>query len=410
MNDKTYDLVLFGATSFVGKIMCQYMLANYPPGGEVSWALAGRSFTKLNDLKSSLLQNQADMDIDLILADASDEQSLLAMCNKAKVVITTVGPYDLYGEPLIKACVETGTDYCDLTGEVQWMHKMIEKYEEQAKASGARITHTCGFDSIPSDLGVFFLQQHSIKEYGKSCDKVKMRVKAAKGGISGGTVSSIINLVKQATGDPELRKVVTNPYAVCPKGHVFSARQHNQTGPEFDQEYGRWTAPFIMAGINTRVVHRSNALLNNQYGTEFLYDEAMLTGGRVSATLISVAIGGFMLGAAIPPTRWVLENLVVPKPGEGPSEKQQNEGFFDLRFVGTNSENDQQNVVVKVTGDKDPGYGSTAKMLTETAICLAALSKDDEKGGGFWTPATILGHTLIERLESKAGLTFSVLE
>lgn len=409
MNAKNYDLVLFGATSFVGKIMCRYMLDNYPPAGKISWALAGRSVDKLTQLKESLGNAEVTADIDVIVADASDEQSLKDMCSKAKVVITTVGPYDLYGEPLVKACVESGTDYCDLTGEVQWMHKMIEKYEEQAKKSGARITHTCGFDSIPSDLGVFFLQQTALKQYGRTCNRVKMRVKAAKGGISGGTVSSMINLVKQATSDSELRKIITNPYTICPKGHPFKARQHNQSGPEFDKEYGRWTAPFVMAAINTRVVHRSNALLDNQYGEDFLYDEAMLAGGRISATAISLGIGSFMLGAAIPPTRWVLENLVVPKPGEGPTPKQQEEGFYDLRFVGVSSEDDEQNVVVKVTGDKDPGYGSTAKMLTETAICLAQLPKSDDNKGGFWTPATILGDTLIQRLQDKAGLTFEVM-
>lgn len=409
MNAKNYDLILFGATSFVGKIMCRYMLDNYPPKGKVSWAIAGRSINKLNELKESFENLSLANDIDVIIADASDPQSLKTMCDKAKVIITTVGPYDLYGEPLVKACVEAGTDYCDLTGEVQWMHKMIGKYEEAAKASGARITHTCGFDSIPSDLGVFFLQQASLKQYGRTCNKVKMRVKAAKGGISGGTVSSMINLVKQATADPELRKVITNPYTICPKDHPFKARQHNQSGPEFDKDYGRWTAPFVMAGINTRVVHRSNALLDNQYGEDFLYDEAMLTGGRISATAISLGIGGFMLGAAIPPTRWFLENIVVPKPGEGPTPKQQEEGFYDLRFVGVSSEDKDQNVVVKVTGDKDPGYGSTAKMLTETAICLAKLPKDETHQGGFWTPATILGEALVERLQAKAGLTFEVL-
>jgi short subunit dehydrogenase-like uncharacterized protein len=409
MNAKNYDLILFGATSFVGKIMCRYMCENYPPKGEVSWAIAGRSFNKLTELKASMAENGTSADIDLIVADASDQESLENMCRKASVIITTVGPYDLYGEPLVQACVENGTDYCDLTGEVQWMHKMIKKYEEQAKASGARIVHTCGFDSIPSDLGVFFLQQESLKQYGRTCDKVKMRVKAVKGGISGGTVSSIINLVEQATSDTELRKIITNPYAICPEGHPFKVRQHNQSGPEFDKEYGRWTAPFVMAGINTRVVHRSNALLDNQYGEDFLYDEAMLTSGRFSATAISLAIGSFMVGAAIPPTRWFLENVVVPKPGEGPTLKQQEEGFYDLRFIGISSQNDEQNVVVKVTGDKDPGYGSTAKMLTETAICLARLAKGGDSQGGFWTPATILGETLIEKLQVKAGLSFEVM-
>lgn len=403
-----YDVVLFGATSFVGQIMSHYMLAQYPPSSGVTWAMAGRSQSKLDALKSSL--GEAGKDIDVLLADASDEESLKALCDKAAVVVSTVGPYALYGEPLIKACVSSGTDYCDLTGEPQWIAKMLERYEAIAKATGARIVHCCGFDSIPSDLGLYYLQQHALEKFGSTCDDVKMRVKAMKGAASGGTVASMVNLIKDVTKDPKLRKVIANPYALCPPEHGFKARQFNQKSARFDNERETWTAPFVMAAINTRVVHRSNALLNNLYGDNFLYEEAMMTGktakGGMGANAMSIGLGGFMFAAAIPPTRWLLESFVLPKPGEGPSPEAQERGFYDIRFYGTTR--DGQKLAAKVTGDRDPGYGSTAKMLGEAAVCLAKDINKDEKGGGFWTPASVFGETLIGRLEQKAGLTFSL--
>ncbi|WP_100656780.1 saccharopine dehydrogenase family protein [Alteromonas flava] len=404
---KSFDVVVFGATSFVGKITCRYLADNYLDGS-LNWAIAARSQSKLNDLAEEL----GLTDIPQIIADAGDQASIDALVAQTKVVISTVGPYALYGEPMVKACAEQGTDYVDLTGEPQWIRAMLDKYEEQAAKSGARIINCCGFDSIPSDLGVYFLQMAAHEKFGEYCDHVKTRVKAMKGGASGGTVASLINVVKQASSDPKLRKLLANPYALCPTGHPFKAYQTNLAHAKFEQETGSWIAPFIMASINTRVVHRTNGLLGAAYGERFIYDEAMMTGknakGGIMGWTVTAAISGLMIGAAIPPTRWVLENTILPKPGEGPSEKEQETGFFDFRIFGLTPSNKQ--IVVKVTGDRDPGYGSTAKMLAESAICLAKDDAMQEVPGGFHTPAFAFKEHLILRLQENAGLTFSVLD
>jgi short subunit dehydrogenase-like uncharacterized protein len=334
------------------------------------------------------------------------------MCRQARVVVSTVGPYALYGEPLVKACAGSGTDYCDLTGEVQWIRRMIDRYGDAAQESGARIVHCCGFDSIPSDLGVYFLQRESMRRLGQPCTRVKMRVRAMRGGFSGGTVASLMNAIKEASSDPALRKELANPYSLCPKGDRRGPRQPDVKAADFDDSFGAWVAPFVMSKINTRIVHRSNALLGHAYGREFAYDEAVLTGkgtkGRLNATGMATALGAFVVAGALPPTRWVLERFFLPAPGEGPSPEAQASGFFDLRFHGETA--DGRSLRAKVTGDRDPGYGSTAKMLGQAAACLAQDVGKDDKPGGFWTPATIFGDRLVERLEADAGLTFEVLE
>ena len=411
MTDTTaanYDLVVFGATSFVGQILARYLLENYGADKEVKWAIAGRSEGKLNQLKSDLGAGAASLPV--ILADAADEPALRDLCGQTRVVISTVGPYALFGETLVKVCAETGTDYCDLTGEVQWIRRMIERYEAKAKESGARIVHCCGFDSIPSDMGVWFLQQQSEATFGKPCQDVRMRVKVAKGGLSGGTVASMINVAKEAGADPKLRKELANPFSICPPEHRSEKRQPSLKSAEFDKNFNAWLAPFVMGAINTRVVHRSNALQGARYGKEFTYDEAIMTGkgakGRLTAYGMVGALGAFFTASAIKPTRWVVEKL-VPKPGEGPSPEDQEKGFYDLRFVGKTT--DGKTMITKVTGDRDPGYGSTSKMLGEAGLCLAFDVKDDVKGG-FWTPASALDGKLLERLQANAGLTFEVVE
>lgn len=403
-----YDLIVFGATSFVGQILTSYLAKNYGVGGDVKWAIAGRSESKLNDLKSTLGADSANLPV--LIADASDETALIAMCEQTKVVISTVGPYALFGEPLIKACVSTGTDYCDLTGEVQWISRMIKRYEEQAKESGARIVHCCGFDSIPSDMGVWFLQQQAEETFGQPCQDVRMRVKVAKGGLSGGTVASMINIAKEVGADPQLRKELANPFSICPPEHRSKARQPSLKSAEYDKDFGVWLAPFVMGAINTRVVHRSNAMQGARYGKEFTYDEAIMTGkgtkGRLTAYGIVAALGAFFTASAIKPTRWVVEKL-VPQPGEGPTPEAQEAGFYDIRFIGRTQ--DGKTMITKVTGDRDPGYGSTGKMLGEAGLCLA-LDVKDELPGGFWTPSSAMNGKLHERLTSNAGLTFEVLE
>lgn len=403
MTQPQFDIILYGATSFVGQIMTRYMHETFTDGS-VKWAIAGRSLSKLEKVSSE----GGLSGIELITADAKDEAALAAMAARTNVVVSTVGPYALYGDTLVKVCAESGTHYCDLTGEPQWIRKMQEQHGETAKKSGARIVHCCGFDSIPSDLGVHFLQKHAQKKFGQTCRKIDMRVAAMKGGASGGTIASMINLIKQASKDKDLRKELQDPYSLCPPKHGFTARQA-VVKTTYDENYGSWIGPFIMEGINSRVVHRSNALSGNNYGDDFLYQEAMVTGkggrGRRRAKMTGIGMGALMAGIAIPPTRWVMEKFVLPKPGEGPSPEEQLNGNFDLVFIGTTA--DGETIRCRVTGDRDPGYGSTAKMLAQAAACLA---KDIPKSvdGGFWTPATLMGDKLIKRLTDHSGLTFEL--
>ncbi|MCX7282930.1 MAG: saccharopine dehydrogenase NADP-binding domain-containing protein [Novosphingobium sp.] len=404
MANKTFDIIVYGATSFVGQIITRYMHEQFADGA-VRWAIAGRSADKLKTLSDAIGLSG----VEVIVADAADETALKQMCAQTRVVMSTVGPYALYGDLLVQVCAESGTDYCDLTGEPQWIRRMQIRHEAEATRTGARIVHCCGFDSIPSDLGVHFLQRLALQAFGAPCSRIDMRVVSMKGGASGGTIASMINMVKEAVRDPGLRQELNDPYSLCPPGHAFS-RPQRDVKVEHDDAYGGWIAPFIMAGINTRVVHRSNALSNNSYGTQFLYEEAMVTGpgaqGKRKARATAWGVNALMIGLAIPPVRWVLETMVLPKPGEGPSEQAQLEGGFDILFHGSTATG--QTIRCRVTGDRDPGYGSTAKMLSQAAACLAGDVADDVPGG-FWTPATVLGDKLIERLEAHAGLVFERL-
>jgi short subunit dehydrogenase-like uncharacterized protein len=409
MKSRPFDVIVFGATSFVGQILCRYLLKQFAVGDELRWAAAGRSQEKLEQLRKSLGKPAAKLA--LVTADAADEASLREMCSQARVVVSTVGPYALYGEPLVRVCAKSGTDYLDLTGEVHWIRRMIERYEDAAIKSGARIVHCCGFDSIPSDLGVFFLQREAMRRFGRPCERVTMRVRTMRGGFSGGTVASVMNFVKEAAANPALRKEIANPYSLCPDGYRPAVRQPSISGPQFDVDFGAWIAPFVMSAVNTRIVQRSNALLEQAYGKDFTYGEAVLAGkgvkGRLAATGIAAGLGGFMLAAAVPPSRWALEKFVLPGPGEGPSPQAQEKGRYDLRFHGRTAGG--QEVWVKVTGDRDPGYGSTAKMLGQAAACMALDVTRSDKAGGFWTPATIFGERLIDRLQTHSGLSFEVL-
>jgi short subunit dehydrogenase-like uncharacterized protein len=409
MSAPSYAVVVFGATSFVGKILCRYLLQEFGTRGELKWAAAGRSKAKLESLRDALGPDAANLS--LIVADAADDSAVRKLCASTRVVVSTVGPYALYGEPLVRACAESGTDYCDLTGEVQWIRRMMQRHEAAARTSGARIVHCCGFDSIPSDLGVHFLQRQAKSRLGAPCTRVKMRVKAMRGGMSGGTVASLMNVVKEAVADPALRRELADPYSLCPDGSAPRMRQPEVRMAQFDDDFAAWVAPFIMSAINTRVVHRTNALSGHAYGADFGYDEAMLMGrgltGRLAATGLAAGLGCFMLAGAIGPLRSGLERFVLPQPGEGPSPKAQADGFYDLRFFGTTA--DGQQIRCKVTGDRDPGYGSTGKMLGQAAACLALDVDKAATRGGFWTPATIFGDRLIKRLVDRAGLSFELV-
>jgi short subunit dehydrogenase-like uncharacterized protein len=410
MTAKPYDVVVFGATSFVGQILTRYLFEQFGLEGDLSWAAAGRSTAKLEEVRKSL--GRGGGKLALLQADAGDEASLRRLCKNARVVVSTVGPYALYGEPLVRVCAETGTDYCDLTGEVQWMRRMIQKYESAAQASGARIVHNCGFDSIPSDLGVHFLQRRAQERFDQPCTTVKMRVRSMRGSFSGGTVASLLNVLKEVSANPALRKELADPYSICPPHSGKRVRQANVSFAEYDSDFDAWIAPFIMSAINTRVVHRTNALAHHAYGQDFRYDEAMMAGrgirGRLTSTATAAGLGAFMVAGSIGPVRAALEKFVLPAPGEGPSPEAQLKGGFDLRYHGRTQ--DGQVIRTRVTGDRDPGYGSTAKMLGQAAACLAQDVSKQKVHGGFWTPATIFGDRLIERLQQHSGVKFEVLD
>ncbi|MDE1999950.1 MAG: saccharopine dehydrogenase NADP-binding domain-containing protein [Burkholderiales bacterium] len=407
MPSSPYQIIVFGATSFVGQILCRYLWQRHGAEGEVKWAMAGRSRAKLEQVRQQLGEGASA--VPLIVADAADEAALRTLCEQTRVVISTVGPYALYGSPLVKVCAETGTDYCDLTGEVPWMAQMIAAHEATAKQTGARIVHTCGFDSVPSDLGVQFLQDAAYRQFNEPCTTIHMRIAKLRGGLSGGTVASMLNMMREMEKDPSVKRVLTNPFVLTPEGR--GVRQDDVKFVAYDSEAESWLAPFVMASINTRVVHRTNALIGARYGKEFRYDEAMMTGrglaGQLRAVGMASGLAGFLVASSFRPTRNLLERHVVPKPGEGPSPQSQERGCYDLRFRGATAKG--QKLVAKVTGDRDPGYGSTAKMLGEAGACLALDIPKEEFAGGFWTPAALMGERLRKRLIEHAGLTFDVI-
>ena len=406
--EKRYDIVLVGATGYVGALIADYMVGAFGDN-KVRWAMAGRNAAKLDGVKASLGERGAR--IATIVVDTSDAKACEALAADTKVILTTVGPYAKFGSELVAACARAGTDYCDLTGETPWIQKMIDAHQAEAEASGARIVHCCGFDSIPSDLGVLFLNEEVKKRTGAPCTAIRMRVKSMKGGASGGTIASMMNIVEEATRDANVRRVLSNPYALNPKGERQGVRQPGAVPVAYDNDAKSWTAPFVMAAINTRIVHRSNAVMNYAYGRDFKYDEAMMTGGGLlgspTALAVAGAMGTFGLAAAFGPTRSLLNRFVLPKAGDGPTAEQRESGNYDLLFIGTAK--DGRIFKARVTGDKDPGYGSTAKMISQAALCLSE-TDHDTVGGGVWTPASALGQRLIPRLIENAGLTFEMVE
>jgi short subunit dehydrogenase-like uncharacterized protein len=411
-----HDIVVHGASSFVGRILCRYLLAEFgvpgaPGKRRLVWAVCGRSREKLAALLADL--NIPQDAITVFVAEANDENALRTMAQSTRVVVSTVGPYALYGDTLVKICAEHGIDYCDLTGEAHWVRRMIESHEASARRSGARIVPCCGFDSIPSDLGTQFLQELAAQEFGVPCVAVKMRTRKLRGGVSGGTVASMLNVVAEARRDAQVRKVYANPYALCPtEGTAHTARQHNVKAPERDADFESWVAPFIMSAINARVVLRSHALAGFPYGRGFRYDEGMMTGGGfrgyARAAAITAGLAAFAAGAALGPARRVMEKTMLPAPGTGPDDDAQARGCWEFRFIGRTA--DGRTLGAKVTGDRDPGYGSTAKMLGEAAACLALDLDKRMPAGGFWTPATAMGKHLRTRLVAHAGITFEPLD
>ncbi len=387
-----FDIIVHGATGFTGQLVAEYLAAHYTGKGDPKWALAGRSLDKLASVRGAI---GAPADTPLIVADASDPASLKAMVDQTRSVLSTVGPYQLYGSDLVAACAATGTDYLDLCGEPLWMRQMIDAHQATAQSSGARIVFSCGFDSLPFELGVFFCQETAKKTLGAPVNRVKGRIRGMTATVSGGTVASTKASFSAAARDLSLVALLQNPFVLTPG--FEGPKQPRGNKPLLDQDMGSWTAPFVMATINTRNVHRSNMLMNFSYGKDFVYDEMVLTGpgeqGEANAKRLVAAVNAERMGAA--------GGL---KPGEGPSKEERENGLYDLLFVGIAA--DGRQVRVAVRGDRDPGYGSTSKMISECAVCL--LRDTPEVPGGIWTPGAAMGDRLIKRLVDHAGLTFEV--
>ena len=385
-NLNKYDFVIYGATGFTGKLVVEYAIKQYNNNNEVSWAIAGRNNEKLEHVKEKY---NLPSNIGKIVVDSNDQDSINEMVSQTKCVLTTVGPYQLYGEKIIKTCISTGTDYVDLCGEPGFMHKIISECCAEAKETGARVVFSCGFDSIPFDLGVLFVQEEVMSKLNKYAPSVRGRVRAMNGEFSGGTAASMKATMAALQSDPELINILVNPHALC--DGIQGVQQDDDSKPTYDEELNTWVAPFFMAPINTKNIHRSNKLMNHIYGENFKYNEMWIQGpgeeGKAAAEFISTMNP---LGDA-------------PEPGDGPSRESRENGNYDVLFC---ADVDGETIKASVSGDMDPGYGSTSKMIAESAVCLV---KDcEDLAGGIYTPAASMGKKLIKRLESNAGLTFKL--
>jgi short subunit dehydrogenase-like uncharacterized protein len=412
-SDREFQVILQGATGFTGRLVAEHLLRRHGLGGSLRWAIAGRNTAKLGSVRDEV-GRETGIDasaLPILTADAGDEAAMRNLAERASVVCTTVGPYALYGSGLVAACAAAGTDYCDLTGEVHWMRQMIDAHQAAAQESGARIVHTCGFDCIPADVGTHFLQKAMRARHGVASPRVKMRVAGFSGGASGGTIASMLAMMDAAGEDPEVMRIMNDPYALNPEGQREGPDQAETMAPRNDADFEQWVAPFMMAGVDTKVVRRTNALLGHAYGQGFRYDEGVLCGpgprGWAKATSTAAGTAGGMAAMAVGPLRRAIGGR-LPQPGEGPSKAKREAGHFEIEFWAAHPEDRGKSLRARVTGDRDPGYGSTAKMLGESAACLAL----DElpAGGGFHTPASAMGDPLLARLQEHAGLTFEIEE
>ena len=389
MSEREFDVIVFGASGYTGKLVAEYMGKEYGNDESIRWAIAGRNKDKLSSVKKDLNLNER---VSIIEVDSTNKDSLDSMTSSAKCILTTVGPYQLYGSSLVQSCSENGTDYVDLTGEPGWMYEMINAHQDTAKKSGARIVFSCGFDSIPFDLGVYFVQQAAQEKYGKPAKHVRGRVKAMNGEFSGGTIASLGATMATLKEKPELIQVLSNPFSLT-EGFEGPA-QLDDSKVLLDEKLNMWVTPFVMAPINTKNIHRSNALLGHAYGEDFCYDEMMIAGEGEEGKQIADAMNSSNpMGG---------DNL--PQPGEGPSKESREQGNYDVLFF---ADFDEGSIEARVTGDMDPGYGSTSKMIAESALCLVQDCED--LSGGMYTPAPAMGEKLIKRLTKNAGLTFDIL-
>jgi len=385
MSERQYEIILYGASGFTGELVAEYLGAEHP---DLRWAIAGRNQQKLEALRLRL----GLPELPILIADSHNTEQLATLVRQTQTVISTVGPYAQYGTPLLETCAREGTHYCDLTGEAQWMAAVFEEINPIAQASGARLVHCCGFDSIPSDLSVYFLQQQFKERFGRYASHVSGRMGRAAGGVSGGTVASLMYVAEQASKDTRIRETVMDPYALYPADVTPGDDVPDQAGIAWDENFESWTGPFVMAAINTKVVRRSHALAGLPYGQDFRYDESQLCSSRTKALLSAGGLGAVMAGTFFSPTRALLKKL-LPDPGEGPDEATRNNGFFEFWAHGTDG---THHLKVKVSGQRDPGYGATSRMLAQAGLSLSrdALSVE----GGIWTPASAMGDALLRRL------------
>ncbi len=382
---RDFDLILYGASGFTGQLVAEYLAAR--PGEPLRWAMAGRNLARLAAVRDAV---GAPADIALLAVEADDPAALKAMADRTEVVLSTVGPYQLYGSPLVEACVASGTGYVDLCGEPGWMREMIDALESRARASGARIVFSCGFDSIPFDSGVERLQALCIDRWGRPASRIKGRVVAMRGGFSGGTAASLKATLAAAAAHPSLLKLLASSFALTPG--FEGPQQPRMSLPYHDESIDAWVAPFIMAPINTKNVHRTNLLLGHRYGADFRYDEMVVVPGLGE-------IGRAAAEALAKVNPLASDKL---KPGDGPSREEREKGHYKVLFVAEDETHGR--LALSVSGDRDPGYGSTSRMIAETAICLA---KDADRRPGIWTPAALMGGTLVDRLQTHAGLVFA---
>ena len=406
------DLIVFGATGFTGKLVVEYLIKNYGLDNQkFTWAIAGRDKEKLEELKQSFIAiDSHSVNIETYVADSFNSKSLDVLTSSCHVIISTVGPYLKYGLPLVESCVKNHTNYCDLTGEVPFIKESIDLFHEKAFSRRCKIIHSCGFDSIPSDLGVLLLQKDSIEKFNKVCDNVNLYVRSIRGGFSGGTISSMINIKRYCHANSKKRDVLKSPYSLNPTDKIKkNVRQSVLKSVRWDNTFNKWTSPFLMSGVNTRVVQRTNAIAEFSYGENFKYKEMSsfdrgLNGFlKACAMLMILAFLQFSLGSNL--LLWILKKTIFPKPGEGPSKEKMQSGFFKLKIIG--SINEIQKNSVTVLGDSDPGYSATAKMLTESAISTLLNEDKMPKKYGVLTPASAIGLTLIERLKGK-GILFKI--
>lgn len=404
--ERELDVVLFGATSFVGRLTAEYLARAAPRQTRIG--LAGRSQQRLQALRASIGEPATQWP--LFVADSGDAQALEKLALTTRVLATTVGPYREYGLAVAEACAGAGTHYADLTGEVLFMRETIDRFDAIARESGARIVHSCGFDSIPSDLGVLALHEAAAADGAGELEDTTLVVRAMKGGASGGTVASLKGTIDDARRDRRLARVLLDPYALSPdrQAEPSLGAEGDMRTISNDRDLGMWIGPFIMGTINTRVVRRSNALQDWAYGRRFRYREVMGFGSgplaAMQAGAVAGGVGALAAGLAIPPSRMVLDR-VLPSPGEGPSESQRQGGFFRIEVHTRTSTGARY--LCRVAQQGDPGYLATSVMFGESSLCLAHDGDRLPARAGVLTPATAMGEALIERLR-RAGQTLEV--